>query len=389
MVVLSPSQLAYYARAGGIPDDKLETMVAAAMTESGSRINAHNPNASTGDNSYGLWQVNMLGDMGPERRRQFGISSNEELFDPLVNARAASQILQSQGLNAWSVIRSGAYRQHLPAARAGVEALLRGEVGDLPAPPAAMTLGSPGVASPQAADPTAGLAQQLLRSFAPKPPPVARNPGELAAVGLETTFADAAGLKGRGSRAGRMALSPEFIAGYSDLLQQQGQQPGGDLLSQTISKMFGSQAVSDAPAATPAALPSAAGGASAGILDLAAGMQRSGLRVREHPALGGVGRHSPNSLHYSGRAVDVTDWQFPDEAQASWLPRKKFLGERIAGILGDINAEVLHPGNDPAGHGTHIHVGLRQPELLTTGHIEAIVKARQEALSRFPARWAG
>lgn len=80
-------------------------LASVVMPESGGRPWAHNPNASTGDNSYGLWQINMLGAMGPERRRWFGISSNEQLFNPVVNARAALKILRSQGPRAWTTWR--------------------------------------------------------------------------------------------------------------------------------------------------------------------------------------------------------------------------------------------------------------------------------------------
>lgn len=104
------------ARAAGFPESMVPTMAAIAMAESGGNPRAHNPNAATGDNSYGLWQVNMLGKMGADRRRQFGIGSNEALFDPATNAAAARQIYQQQGLGAWSVYRSGAFRQYLPAA---------------------------------------------------------------------------------------------------------------------------------------------------------------------------------------------------------------------------------------------------------------------------------
>ena len=89
-------------------------MAAIGLAESGGNPRAHNPNASTGDNSYGLMQINMLGAMGPERRAAFGIQSNEELFDPLTNMKAAKKIFDSQGLGAWSVYKSGAYKQHLP-----------------------------------------------------------------------------------------------------------------------------------------------------------------------------------------------------------------------------------------------------------------------------------
>jgi tape measure domain-containing protein len=113
---LKVGQLKALALAAGFNDRDASIMAAIAMAESGGRSNAHNNNAATGDNSYGLWQVNMLGRMGPERRRSFGIGSNEALFDPAVNASAARKVFQSQGFGAWSVFKSGAYKQFLPQA---------------------------------------------------------------------------------------------------------------------------------------------------------------------------------------------------------------------------------------------------------------------------------
>lgn len=115
--VLPVGQIAVLARSAGFSGEEAAIMAAIAMAESSGRSTAHNPNASTGDNSYGLWQVNMLGAMGPQRLREFGIRRNEDLFDPATNAMAARKVYQSQGFKAWSVYRSGAYRQYLPAAR--------------------------------------------------------------------------------------------------------------------------------------------------------------------------------------------------------------------------------------------------------------------------------
>jgi hypothetical protein len=84
------------------------------MGESGGNPRAHNTNASTGDNSYGYWQINMLGDMGPERRVLFGIKSNDELFDPKTNARAM-RILSANGqdFSPWSAYKNGSYKGFL------------------------------------------------------------------------------------------------------------------------------------------------------------------------------------------------------------------------------------------------------------------------------------
>jgi hypothetical protein len=111
---LTFEEIEQLARQAGFSDDVSPTMAAIALAESGGDPMAHNPNASTGDNSYGLMQINMLGAMGPERRAAFNLQSNEELFDPVTNFKAAKDIYDSQGLNAWSVHRSGAYKQFLP-----------------------------------------------------------------------------------------------------------------------------------------------------------------------------------------------------------------------------------------------------------------------------------
>jgi len=113
---LNKAQITGLLRQEGFPEEVIPTMVGIAGGESGFNPLAHNPNASTGDNSYGLFQINMLGGMGPERRKLFGIQSNEELFDPVKNVKAAKAIYDRQGLGAWSVYSSGAYKNNLPTA---------------------------------------------------------------------------------------------------------------------------------------------------------------------------------------------------------------------------------------------------------------------------------
>lgn len=113
-MALSYSQLkGLWIKAGGNPDDA-DVMAAIAMAESGGRPEAHNPNAATGDNSFGLWQINMLGNMGPERRKRWGLSSDRDLFDPLTNAKAAVS-LSSGGKNKtpWTMFTNGKYRDFL------------------------------------------------------------------------------------------------------------------------------------------------------------------------------------------------------------------------------------------------------------------------------------
>ena len=121
-------EIARAARKAGFPEDKIATMTAIAMAESSGDSAALNNNPNTGDLSYGLWQINMLGDMGPERRKLFGIKSNEELLDPLTNAKAAYEIYKLQGYAAWSVYKSGKYRDYMVSAKkAAASALERSQ----------------------------------------------------------------------------------------------------------------------------------------------------------------------------------------------------------------------------------------------------------------------
>lgn len=70
----------------------LRSSWAVAMKESTGRPLAHNTNRSTGDNSYGLFQINMIGRLEPARRETFGLDQNEDLFDPVLNAQIAYEI---------------------------------------------------------------------------------------------------------------------------------------------------------------------------------------------------------------------------------------------------------------------------------------------------------
>lgn len=124
MAVLSPAQVRQAALQAGFTPDQATIMTAIAGAESGYSTNAYNPKPP--DNSYGLWQINMLGSMGPERRRLFGISSNNALFDPAINARAAKAIFDLQGFRAWSTYSSGSYKKHLGQGDTG------GDGGPLP-----------------------------------------------------------------------------------------------------------------------------------------------------------------------------------------------------------------------------------------------------------------
>lgn len=103
---LSKKELAKLLLQGGFTEQQVPAMLEIARRESSMNPLALNPNANTGDLSYGLFQINMLGGMGPERRKALGLKSNEELYDPATNVRAAKYIYDMQGPQAWSVYDS-------------------------------------------------------------------------------------------------------------------------------------------------------------------------------------------------------------------------------------------------------------------------------------------
>lgn len=84
----------------GFKGKHLQEAWAVAMKESCGNPRSYNGDKATGDHSYGLFQINMIGNLGPERRKLFGLKSNDELFNPLTNAKAAYYM--SHGGDDWS-----------------------------------------------------------------------------------------------------------------------------------------------------------------------------------------------------------------------------------------------------------------------------------------------
>ena len=125
---VTPGQLAVILKQTGFKEAEIPTMIAISRAESGLNPKAHNPRYP--DDSYGLFQINMLDEpgykLGEERRQRYGLKTNEELKNPNINARAALDIRNRQGLSAWSVYTSGAYKQYLPEAQKAAQSVLSG-----------------------------------------------------------------------------------------------------------------------------------------------------------------------------------------------------------------------------------------------------------------------
>jgi hypothetical protein len=97
---LTDTELVELLRAVGFTGENLKEAWAVAKKESNGRPLAHNGNTNTGDNSWGIFQINMIGELGEDRRKRFGLETNAELLDPVVNASIAHYM--SRGGKDWS-----------------------------------------------------------------------------------------------------------------------------------------------------------------------------------------------------------------------------------------------------------------------------------------------
>ncbi len=83
---LTDLQLRKLLQTVGFTGKGLKTAWAIAKRESSGRPMAYNGNRKTGDSSYGIFQINMLGNLGTVRKEKFNLRSNVLLFDPVINA---------------------------------------------------------------------------------------------------------------------------------------------------------------------------------------------------------------------------------------------------------------------------------------------------------------
>jgi hypothetical protein len=84
--MLTDEDLALLLKSVGFEGSGLKKAWSIAKRESNGRPLAYNGDRKTGDSSYGLFQINMIGNLGPERLEKFDLKSNKELFDPVTNA---------------------------------------------------------------------------------------------------------------------------------------------------------------------------------------------------------------------------------------------------------------------------------------------------------------
>lgn len=119
--ILSPRQIGFIAAKYWTNERDREIAVAIAIAESGGNINAHN--AIPPDDSYGLWQINMKGNLGAERRQKYQLPDNNALFFPEINARVAFGIYQDAGssFSPWTTWKSGKVSSYMSEAADAVK----------------------------------------------------------------------------------------------------------------------------------------------------------------------------------------------------------------------------------------------------------------------------
>ena len=86
---LSDKDLKNLLKLVGFEGQNLKEAWAIAKKESNGRPFAFNGNTETGDSSYGIFQINMLGMLGPDRRKKYDLDHNADLFNPVLNAQIA------------------------------------------------------------------------------------------------------------------------------------------------------------------------------------------------------------------------------------------------------------------------------------------------------------
>jgi hypothetical protein len=128
--VVSQSQGYTLAKNAGLSDARAKVAAAIMMAESGG--NASQVTNDSDDLSYGLWQINMKGDMGPTRRALYGLKSNDDLLDPATNAKVMSSI-SHQGANwsAWGAYTNQSYKKFLGSSVSLVDLPIPGPGGTI------------------------------------------------------------------------------------------------------------------------------------------------------------------------------------------------------------------------------------------------------------------
>ena len=112
--MLTDRELKELLSAVGFEGKALKQAWAIVKAESNSRPMAYNGNRKTGDSSYGIFQINMLGELGIDRKEKFDLKSNILLFDPVINAEITYYMTKGgQDWSSWSSLYGDRYKEFL------------------------------------------------------------------------------------------------------------------------------------------------------------------------------------------------------------------------------------------------------------------------------------
>lgn len=142
---LDHAQLSLIAQEAGLSGSRASVAAQIALAESGGDSSKHNDNPATGDDSWGLWQINLYKTLGPPRRKHLGLaadgSEDSKLTNPLLNAQAMAWISDKGGnFSPWTTYTNGKYKDQsdgtgLPGVISpGVDGAVKtvaGSVGDI------------------------------------------------------------------------------------------------------------------------------------------------------------------------------------------------------------------------------------------------------------------
>lgn len=124
MAVLAWETIAGLAYEVGLRGEQAAIAVAITQPESGRDFAKHNDDVSTGDDSWGGWQINMLGGLGPDRRARYGLAANTDLLNPVTNAKVMyGESGGGADFSPWTTFNHGKHTPFLEEARAAVRAV--------------------------------------------------------------------------------------------------------------------------------------------------------------------------------------------------------------------------------------------------------------------------
>lgn len=308
----TPEKAAALIRKVGGNEQEATVLGAISQPESSGIPTKINPKAP--DYSFGLWQINLYRNLGPERRKILGLaqdgSEDKKLLDPEFNAKAALMLYRGQlggpgGYQQWSTFQQGSHLKFIDAAKKGAT----GE--NQSATKQETTTGTVVPNKEESTKPETAAMQAAL------PPAVTERTKEISTENKpeQNTFAIPSGGHG-------------LISGATPHAEKE---------------------------STSAALPSG------DIVALGKALKSQGFDISEHPAFGGVSNVHRGRAHYEGRAIDINLTHGKDLEADNPIAGARF--DQLADQLTKLGYKVFwrDKGEGPyglSGHRNHLHAEI-------------------------------